>query len=131
MSYSLLDWVEIWQFFIPRRLELLKTHHCALLDFKQFSIEIVSKSQDRCISNVLHNFSQFSLSAGKIYLDPIRFKQLKNNIHTGMSQNLKIWGGAFWSAKIWETAATPEKNTTFEKIFHFKFFVLLRMSQDV
>ena len=30
MSYSLLDWVEIWQFFIPRRLELLKTHHCAL-----------------------------------------------------------------------------------------------------
>ena len=30
MSYSLLDWVEIWQIFIPRRLELLKTHHCAL-----------------------------------------------------------------------------------------------------
>ena len=31
MSYSLLDWVEIWQIFIPRRLELLKTHHCVHL----------------------------------------------------------------------------------------------------
>ena len=30
MSYSFLDWLEIWQIFIPRRLELLKTHHCAL-----------------------------------------------------------------------------------------------------
>ena len=27
MSYSLLEWVEIWQIFITRRLELLKTHH--------------------------------------------------------------------------------------------------------
>ena len=30
MSYSLLDKVEIWEIFIPRRLELLKTHHCVL-----------------------------------------------------------------------------------------------------
>ena len=28
--YSLLDWVEICQIYIPRRLELLKTHHCEL-----------------------------------------------------------------------------------------------------
>ena len=31
MSYSLLDWVDFSQIFIPKRLELLKTHHCALL----------------------------------------------------------------------------------------------------
>ena len=31
MSYSLLVWVEVWQIFIPKRLELLKTHHCVLL----------------------------------------------------------------------------------------------------
>ena len=30
MSYSLLDWVDFWQIFIPKRLELMKTHHCAL-----------------------------------------------------------------------------------------------------
>ena len=30
MSYSLLDLVEIWQIFITKRLELLKTHHCAV-----------------------------------------------------------------------------------------------------
>ena len=30
MSYSLLEWVENWQIFIPSRLELLKTHHCVL-----------------------------------------------------------------------------------------------------
>ena len=30
MSYSLLEWVENWQIFIPSRLELLKTHQCAV-----------------------------------------------------------------------------------------------------
>ena len=30
VSYSLVLWVKIWQIFIPSRLELLKTHHCAL-----------------------------------------------------------------------------------------------------
>ena len=30
MNYSLVLWVKIWQIFIPGRLELLKTHHCAL-----------------------------------------------------------------------------------------------------
>ena len=33
MTYSLLDWVDFWQIFIPKRLELLKTHHCA--EFKK------------------------------------------------------------------------------------------------
>ena len=32
MSYSLVLWVKIWQIFIPSRLELLKTHHCALIE---------------------------------------------------------------------------------------------------
>jgi hypothetical protein len=31
MSYILVLWVKIWQIFIPMRLELLKTHHCALV----------------------------------------------------------------------------------------------------
>ena len=30
VSYSLVLWVKIWQIFIPSRLEMLKTHHCAL-----------------------------------------------------------------------------------------------------
>ena len=30
MSYSLVLWVKIWQIFTPSRLELLKTHHCAV-----------------------------------------------------------------------------------------------------
>ena len=30
MSYILVLWIKIWQIFIPSRLELLKTHHCAL-----------------------------------------------------------------------------------------------------
>ena len=32
MSYSLVLWNKIWQIFNPMRLELLKTHHCVLLE---------------------------------------------------------------------------------------------------
>ena len=37
MSYSLLDWVEVWEIFIPKRLELLKTHHCAVCSLPSFT----------------------------------------------------------------------------------------------
>ena len=40
MSYSLVLWVKIWQIFIPMRLELLKTHHCAVWNMKMKSIII-------------------------------------------------------------------------------------------
>ena len=44
ISYSLVLWVKIWQIFIPMRLELLKTHHCAValsnpMGVKQDTIE--------------------------------------------------------------------------------------------
>ena len=38
MSYCLLEFVKIWQIFLPSRLELLKTHHCTLVCPKMFKL---------------------------------------------------------------------------------------------
>ena len=40
MSYSLVLRVKIWQIFIPMRLELLKTHHCALAGSVDFASSV-------------------------------------------------------------------------------------------
>ena len=62
MSYSLVLWVKIWQFFFPSRLEVLKTHHCAvedtviayqelLLDFSP-CISMLYQKYDSCYTEV-------------------------------------------------------------------------------
>ena len=57
MSYSLVLWVKIWQIFSPMRLELLKTHHCALATHASAEVlELVFKQEWRsheCLKTIL------------------------------------------------------------------------------
>ena len=62
LSYSLVLWVKIWQIFIPSRLELLKTHHCALRGRKPFRFGPVyfeDWARWKCMVKNLH-YSRFS-----------------------------------------------------------------------
>ena len=67
ISYSLVLWVKIWQIFIPMTLELLKTHHCAMV-----------QSQIMMIPIKLGNINRTSLESRswlwKIYLSKLLFE---------------------------------------------------------
>ena len=89
MSYSLLDWVEIWQIFIPRRLELLKTHHCVLYNYSSEQINKKYRHHDIDRHSLRKNTNNFlrvpeiqlrRKCTGFTYCGAKMFNNLPNNI---------------------------------------------------
>ena len=130
MSYSLLDWVEIWQIFIPRRLELFKTHHCAVV-CGIYEVGVLKRTQKPYYCDICNfwNFAVYTekLSSFEDYLERVfilkgifqcryRGKMLKclkrwtkvdfissigHFIFTGVSTNIKLYNQYNNSTNCW------------------------------